>query len=102
MKVRAYGAFETVARPVYLEPIDTTTVPELATIAPGALRSPMLTGDGKIYAVPFATQTMLMINNTEIFAKAGIAAPETWDDLIAAAKTLPDHDSLNLGLPKLS
>ena len=88
MQVRAYGAFETIARPGYLEAINAASVPELGSIAPGALRGQTLTDDGKIYAVPFATQTMLVIYNTELFAKHGVKIPETWDDLLTAAKTL--------------
>ena len=40
--------------------------------------------DGKVYAVPFATQTQLVIYNKKIFADAGVKPPKTWDELMAA------------------
>ncbi len=40
-----------------------------------------------LYAVPAASQTMLVIYNTEIFQKNGITEPKSWDEFIAAAKS---------------
>jgi raffinose/stachyose/melibiose transport system substrate-binding protein len=44
--------------------------------------------DGKTYAVPFASQTMLVIYNKDLFDANGIAEPQTWDELMAAADKL--------------
>ncbi|MBP0651144.1 extracellular solute-binding protein, partial [Mycobacterium tuberculosis] len=40
------------------------------------------------YAVPFASQSMLVIYNKEIFDKNGIAVPASWDDLVKASQKL--------------
>ncbi|XVQ06688.1 ABC transporter substrate-binding protein [Spirillospora sp. CA-255316] len=47
-------------------------------------------GDGKIYGVPFALQTLHVIYNKDTFAKLGIEVPKTWNDMIAAFKKIQD------------
>jgi multiple sugar transport system substrate-binding protein len=49
------------------------------------------TFDGKIYAVPMDVHPIIMYYNTELFAKAGVTkAPESLDELFAAAKAVQD------------
>lgn len=88
MMVRAYGAFEALAKPGYLLELNDSNVPGLSKFPEPALKGETLRSDGKIYAVPFATQTMLIIYNTEVFAKAGVKPPETWDELLDVCKKL--------------
>ena len=88
MMVRAYGGMETIAAPGYLEPLSVETVPALKDFAPSALAAETMRSDGKIYAVPFASQTQLVIYNKKIFDENGISEPQTWDELIAAAEKL--------------
>lgn len=90
MMVRAYGAFETVAAGGYLLPLDNSKVPGLEKLPAPALAGETLRADGKVYAVPFSTQTMLIIYNKKILNDNGIQPPKTWDDLMAACKTLKD------------
>ena len=59
MMVRAYGAFEAVATPGYLLELNETNVPGTHELPGSRSRAETLRSDGKIYAVPFATQTML-------------------------------------------
>lgn len=88
MMVRAYGAFEAVAKPGYLQELNESNVPGLTKFPEAALRGETLRSDGKIYAVPFASQTMLILYNTEAFAKAKVTPPETWDELLEACRKL--------------
>lgn len=88
MMVRAYGGLENVASAGYLEPLSTDNVPALADFAKPALTAESMRSDGKIYAVPFASQTQLVIYNKAIFDANGIAEPQTWDELIAASEKL--------------
>ncbi|WP_351222383.1 extracellular solute-binding protein [Streptomyces sp. NPDC002133] len=45
--------------------------------------------DGKPYGVPMrGTQPVLMFHNKKVLADAGITPPKTWDELLAAVKTL--------------
>jgi len=88
MQTRAYGGIEAIAKPGYLLALDKTTVPELENIPADALAAETMREDGKVYAVPFATQTVLILYNKDLFKTHGVQVPETWDDLIAAAKAL--------------
>jgi raffinose/stachyose/melibiose transport system substrate-binding protein len=91
MQVRAYGGLEAVAKAGYLLPLDKSTVPELDNFSADALAAETLRDDGKVYAVPFATQTVLVLYNKELFKTHGIPPPQSWDDLVAAAKALKGH-----------
>ncbi|MFI9833959.1 extracellular solute-binding protein [Streptomyces sp. NPDC051913] len=44
--------------------------------------------EGKTYGVPLVTDTLALVYNKELFEKAGVEAPKTWDDLKAAAATI--------------
>lgn len=49
------------------------------------------TFDGKVYAIPMDVHPLIMYYNTELFAKAGVTkAPESLDELFAAAKAVQD------------
>ncbi|SFV28937.1 raffinose/stachyose/melibiose transport system substrate-binding protein [Devosia crocina] len=90
MMVRAYGGLENVAVAGYLEELTNDSVPALAEFAAPALAAESVRADNKIYAVPFASQTQLVIYNAEIFAANGIEEPQSWDELVAASQTLKD------------
>lgn len=90
MMVRAYGGLENVASAGYLEPLTTETVPALAEFAEPAIAAESMRADGAIYAVPFASQTQLVIYNQDIFDANGLEEPQTWEDLKAASQTLLD------------
>ncbi|WP_312622328.1 extracellular solute-binding protein, partial [Agrobacterium pusense] len=63
-------------------------VPAIKGFSEPALASSTMRSDKTLYAVPAASQTMLVIYNTEIFQKNGISEPRSWDELIAACETL--------------
>lgn len=44
--------------------------------------------EGKTYGVPFVTDTLALVYNKQLFAKAGVEAPKNWDDLKKAAATI--------------
>jgi raffinose/stachyose/melibiose transport system substrate-binding protein len=90
MMVRAYGGLENVASAGYLEPLTFETVPALAEFAEPAIAAESMRADGTIYAVPFASQTQLVIYNAALFEANGIEEPQTWDELLAASQTLLD------------
>ncbi|NIX76384.1 extracellular solute-binding protein [Microvirga terricola] len=88
IQVRAYGNLETIATPGYLLALDKQSVPELANFPDSALAAETVRADGKVYAVPFATQTMLVVYNKKIFKDAGVNPPQTWDELVALTQAL--------------
>ncbi|MGW1778060.1 ABC transporter substrate-binding protein [Streptomyces sp. NPDC002143] len=47
---------------------------------------------GKVYGVPTSSAPAFTIYRTDLFAKYGLKAPETWGDFIAAGKELKKHD----------
>jgi len=56
--------------------------------------------DGHMWAVPMWGMTHLIWYNVGMFEKAGIKTPlESWDDLLAAAKTLTKDGKFGVALP---
>jgi arabinogalactan oligomer/maltooligosaccharide transport system substrate-binding protein len=52
--------------------------------------------EGKTYGVPIVTDTLALVYNKELFAKAGItAAPKSWDELKTAAATIKDKTGVD-------
>jgi raffinose/stachyose/melibiose transport system substrate-binding protein len=87
--VRAYGGFEAVAAPGYLLPLD-DKVPALADFPQLALDGQRLRRDGRIYAVPFASQTLVLYYNTDIFEELGLELPRTWEEFLATAQVIQE------------
>lgn len=88
MMTRTYGGIENLAGAKYLMPLDDKKIPALAAISPEALASETMRSDKTLYAVPAASQTLMVIYNQDIFAKNGISEPTTWDEFIAACEKL--------------
>src|SRR5690606_12513595 len=74
----------------YLEELTTDSVLALADFAPSALDAERVRGDGKLYALPFASETQLVIYNKAIFDANGLEEPQSWDDLVALSQKLKD------------
>jgi multiple sugar transport system substrate-binding protein len=47
-----------------------------------------MTYKGKIYGLPYYADTISFIYNKKVLADAGIAVPQTWDEVMAAAEKL--------------
>jgi raffinose/stachyose/melibiose transport system substrate-binding protein len=90
MMVRAYGGLENVASAGYLEPLSTETIPALADFAAPAIAAESMRADGTLYAVPFASQTQLVIYNKTIFDANGLEEPQTWEELKTVSQALKD------------
>ena len=88
--IRAYGGLEQFSKAGYLEPLSPQTVPELANFTPAALASVTDRSDRRPYAVPFASQTLGIFYNRDLLARHGVQPPETWEQFIAACRTLKE------------
>ncbi len=88
--VRAYGNLETVASPGYLRPIAMDEIPDLKAFPALSITAETMREDGNLYAVPFASQTLVIYYNTDLFAEHGVTAPETWAEFLAVSQTLKD------------
>jgi raffinose/stachyose/melibiose transport system substrate-binding protein len=89
LHVRAYGAFEAIAEPGFLLALD-DKVPALADFPPLSVAGETLRSDGRVYAVPFASQTLVIYYNAEMFADLGLEPPRDWDAFLAASQTILD------------
>jgi arabinogalactan oligomer/maltooligosaccharide transport system substrate-binding protein len=72
----------------YIAPLDgTAALGDTQDFLPGPMNTTKY--DGKTYGVPSVTDTLGLLYNKDIFAKAGIAKPPaTWDELIADSATI--------------
>lgn len=78
---RAYGGLETFAQSGYMEPLG-NWVPELKNFAEGPIRGATSIKDGKIYGVPFASQTLFVYYNKKMYDKLGLTVPKTWSEFL--------------------
>lgn len=88
--LRAYGGLETFAAPGYIAPLDFDRVPELKRFSLQTLAGARSRKDGKIYGVPFATQTVVIFYNKKIFAQHNLSVPRSWDQFLTVLKALKD------------
>jgi raffinose/stachyose/melibiose transport system substrate-binding protein len=79
---RAHGGLETFAQSGYMEALD-SWVPELKAFDKAPLSGATSIKDGKLYGVPFASQTLFVFYNKAIYKELGLKVPETWDQFLA-------------------
>ncbi len=87
LHTRAYGGLEQLARAGYVRPLN-DAVPELAGFPAAALASTSLRADKRVYSVPFASQTLGLFINRDVFARAGVTPPTTWEEMLALCRAL--------------
>jgi len=63
-------------------------VPALKSFSSVALSGVTARKDGKIYGVPFATQTLVIFYNKKVYAKLNLKEPESWDEFLANLKAI--------------
>jgi raffinose/stachyose/melibiose transport system substrate-binding protein len=88
--LRAYGGLEQFAQPGYLMPLD-GEIPELGSIPEGVLRGATSIDDGRVYGVPFASQTLLVYYNKSMYEELGLQEPETWDEFISNLQAMEEE-----------
>jgi raffinose/stachyose/melibiose transport system substrate-binding protein len=81
-QVRSYGQLQTTVASGSLVPLDGKV--DLSGWDENVVASAKGKEDGKLYAVPFARQTVQMFYNQGLFEKNGLAAPKTWAEFRAA------------------
>jgi multiple sugar transport system substrate-binding protein len=74
----------------------------LANFVPAGLEA--FTIDGKLMAMPYFLDPRALYYRKDLFEKAGLKAPETWDDVIAAAQKLntPEMNAFGLAFSRKS
>lgn len=83
---RAYGSLENVSGAGYLEALDGQV--DLSLLSADELLGTTLRSDGHVYAVPFASQTVVVYYNADIFAANNITPPATFEEFKAVGDTL--------------
>lgn len=83
------------AKKGYFLPLDgTEALADQAKFQPSLIKQAQY--EGKTYGVPLVTDTLALVYNKQLFAKAGITeAPKTWDDLKKAAATVKDKTGVD-------
>jgi len=77
-----------------VQPLDGLLSKEfLANFVPSGIQA--FTIDGKLMAMPYFLDPRALYYRKDLFEKAGLKAPETWDDVIAAAQKLNDPPNIN-------
>ena len=84
---KPYGGIEVFVESGYLEPLD-DLVPELKGFSEGSRMSVTSISNGKMYGVPFASQTNFIFYNQDIYAKLGLIVPKTWDQFKANCEAI--------------
>ncbi|MEU0412613.1 extracellular solute-binding protein [Streptomyces griseorubiginosus] len=82
------------AKKGYFLPLDgTEALADQAKFKPNLIEQARY--EGKTYGVPFVTDTLALVYNKQLFQKAGVEAPKTWDDLKKAAATIKDKTGVD-------
>ena len=86
-----------------VQPLDDLLSKEfLANFVPAGLQA--FTIDGKLMAMPYFLDPRALYYRKDLFEKAGLKAPETWDDIFAAAEKLnsPEMNAFGLAFSRAS
>ena len=67
---------------------DVTGLPGLKAVYSDLARAPWADQNGKSFAVPFCAVSHGVYYNVDIFKKLGLSVPKTWEDFLAACKTI--------------
>ena len=81
--LRACGNFEQFAQPGYLLPLTKDNIPELEMYSKQSLAGSTSINDGKVYGVPYASQSLVIYYNTALYEELGLKAPKTWAEFMS-------------------
>ncbi|MBY3307956.1 extracellular solute-binding protein [Rhizobium laguerreae] len=92
----AYGWLEQFVKSGYFVRMDSANMPSLANMSADALLSGTYRADSQVYSLPFASQTLGLFINEDVFEKAGLKAPTTWEEFATVSKVLKDKGVIPL------
>jgi raffinose/stachyose/melibiose transport system substrate-binding protein len=84
-QLKAYGELQPLVEAGYLDPLN-DSVPGLANFPETATGGVVGRTDGKFYGVPYSVPVLGVFYNTDLFEKAGVSVPTTYDEFVAAAE----------------
>ena len=94
---RSYGDIESHAQSGYMLALD-DLVPELRQFSDEARRGSTSIASGRIYGVPFASQTLFVFYNRAIYQRLGLSIPRTWDQFLANCEAIRNAGIIPIGL----
>ncbi len=86
--LRSFSASEALYNRGYLTPL--SELPGLEENFDLAMRTPWTAEDGTPYGVPFTATSHGIYYNQDLFDDLGLSVPETWEALLATAKTIEE------------
>jgi raffinose/stachyose/melibiose transport system substrate-binding protein len=84
--LRSFATSRVMFEKGYLEPLD--NLPGLKENFTPAMRAPWATDDGQPYGVPYIATSHGVYYNADLFKKLNLKTPATWEELLAAARTI--------------
>lgn len=87
--LRAYGGLEQFTQPGFIMPLD-GEIDALNDVPDEVILGATSIEDGRVYGVPFASQTLLIHYNARMYDELGLEEPETWDEFIANLQAMDD------------
>lgn len=89
--LRAYGNFEQFAKPGYLLPLSKDNIPNLVNFNEQSLKGSTSIYDNNCYGVPYASQSLVIYYNKDVYQQLGLSEPKTWDQFVANLKVCKDN-----------
>lgn len=86
--LRSFATSRVLFEKGYLEPLG--DLPGLKENFSAAMRAPWATDTGVPYGVPYIATSHGIYYNADLFKKLNLKTPTTWEELLAAAKTIQD------------
>ncbi|WP_155055045.1 extracellular solute-binding protein [Streptomyces blattellae] len=78
----------------YLLPLDgTEALADESAFQPSLIEQAKY--EGQTYGVPIVTDTLALVYNKELYEKAGVEPPKTWDELKTSAATIKDKTGVD-------
>jgi raffinose/stachyose/melibiose transport system substrate-binding protein len=92
----AYGWLEQFVKAGYFVKQDASNMPSLANMSADALARRHLSRRRPGLFLAFASQTLGLFINKDVFEKAGLTPPTTWDEFITVSKALKEKGIIPL------
>ena len=94
--LRAYGNFEQFAAPGFLMPLTEVEVPELTRFSSQSLMGSTSRATGRVYGVPYASQSLVIFYNRDVYDRLNLRVPETWGEFLSNLQAIQNANMIPL------
>ena len=81
----------------WIHPVDELYPPDVQKLYPDGVLMSVSANDGHFYSTPLTLWGMYFFYRPSWLQKAGVAVPETWEELVTASRKLDDWVQANMG-----